>query len=330
MRRPVPAALFEPLVVFGLLIALSGVPSGSVRAAEWPDRPVKLVVPFPPGNAPDVIARILAERFTATWGQPVVVENVPGAAGNIGVERVSKAAPDGYTLVISGDAAIVVNRTLYCSIGYDSVRDLTPISQIGITANVLVVNPQVPANTVAELLALARARPGQLNLAHAGYGTSQHVGAELLRTMGGISFTQVPYREPYMSDLLANHVNMAFMNVVIALPQVQASKLRPLAVSGTERLPTLPNIPTMAEAGLPGFNAVAWFGLLAPARTPDPVIRKASAATVAALAEPAIRTRLEGLGVRIVGSTPEEFVALIHAEIPRMAKVIADSGIKVE
>lgn len=308
----------------------AGHASAQPGGAGWPSRAVKLVVPFPPGTAPDTLGRVLAEQFAADWGQPVVVENAPGAAGNIGTDRVAKSSPDGYTLLLAGDAAIVVNISLYKSLPYDPVRDLAPISQITITPNVLVVNPAVPANNMAELVALARAQPGKLNAASAGFGTSQHIGLEQLKSSAGVEIVHVPYRDPYLNDLLGNHVNMAYFNVVQALPQIRAGKLRALALGYPSRLDIAEGIPTTAEAGFPGVTAFAWFGMYAPAGTPDAVIRKAHAGAVAALARPTVRERLGGLGMQLVGSSPEELAAHIKAEIPRMAKIIKDSGARVE
>lgn len=296
----------------------------------WPTRSVRLIVPLPPGGAPDTLGRVLAERFSLAWGQPVVVENVPGVAGNIGVERAARSPADGYTLLLSGDAAIVVNVTLFKSLPYDPVRDLTPISLVSVTPNILVVNPAIPARTMVELAAYAGANPGKLNAASSGIGTSQHLGLEQFKSIAGIDIAHVPYRDPYMNDLLGNHVNMAYANIVIALPQIRAGKLVALAVGDQNRLSVAPDIPTTAEAGFPGMNAHPWFGVLAPAGVPAPIVRKVHASVTAALAEPAVREKLTGMGMRLIGSSPEAFGAFIKAEIPRMAEVIRQSGARVE
>lgn len=305
-------------------------PTGVAGQVAYPEKPVRLIVPLPVGGAPDAIARLLAERWSQAWGQQVVVENLPGAAGNIGVTRAAKSAPDGYTLVLSGDAAIVVNVGLYGNLGYDPVRDLMPITQVGITPNILVVNNDVPAKTLSELVALARTKPGHLSFASAGFGTSQHIGGELLNQMAGVNILHVPYKDPYINDLIGGHVQLAFNNIVTALPLVRAGKLRGLAVSSAERVTALPEVPTVAELGYPGFHAVAWFGLLAPAGTPDPIIRKVHAETAKALGEPAFRGKLTDRGIQVVGSTPEEFAALIKAEIPRIGALVKARGLKAD
>lgn len=295
--------------------------------ADYPERPVRLVVPFAPGTSVDSVARLLADAVAASWGQPIVVENMPGAAGNIAVGRVAKAAPDGYTLAFSGDAALVVNVSLFEQLGYDPLRDLVPITQIAITPNILVVNNNVPAQSVADLVARARAEPGGLSIASAGYGTSQHLAIEMLKRSAGIELMHVPYKGSYLPDLMAGHVKAAFANVVAALPLVRAGKLRALAVSAERRLPAIPELPTMAEAGAAGVVASAWFGVVAPAGTPAAVVQRVHAEFTRALARPDLRQQLIASGVDIVGSSPEDFAALLRAEIPRMAKVIEAAGL---
>lgn len=295
--------------------------------ADYPERPVRLVVPFAPGTSVDSVARRLADAVAASWGQPVVVENMPGAAGNIAVGRVAKAAPDGYTLAFSGDAALVVNVSLFEQLGYDPLRDLVPISQIVITPNILVVNNDVPARSVADLVALARAEAGPVSIASAGYGTSQHLAIEMFKRSSGVELMHIPYRGNYLPDLMGGHVKAAFANVVAALPLVRAGKLRALAVSAERRLPVAPELPTMAEAGVAGVVASAWYGLVAPAGTPPDVVKRIHAAFTQALAQPDVRQQLIASGVDIVGSSPEDFAVLLRAEIPRMAKVIEAAGL---
>jgi len=295
--------------------------------ADYPERPVRLVVPFAPGTSVDSVARLLAAAVAASWGQPVVVENMPGAAGNIAVGRVAKATPDGYTLAFSGDAALVVNVSLFEQLGYDPLRDLVPISQIAITPNILVVNNDVPSRSVADLVALARAEAGPLSVASAGYGTSQHLAIEMFKRSAGVELMHIPYRGSYLPDLMGGHVKAAFANVVAALPLVRSGKLRGLAVSAERRVAAAPELPTMAEAGVAGVVASAWYGLVAPAGTPPDVVQRIHAEFTRALALPDLRQQLSASGVDIVGSSPEDFAALLRAEIPRMAKVIEAAGL---
>jgi len=296
--------------------------------ADYPERPVRLVVPFAPGTSVDSVARRLADAVAASWGQPVVVENMPGAAGNIAVGRVAQAAPDGYTLAFSGDAALVVNVSLFEKLGYHPLRDLVPISQLVITPNILVISNDVPARSVAELVALSRDEPGGLHIASAGYGTSQHLAIEMFKRSSGVELMHFPYKDNYLPDLVnGSHVKAAFANVVAALPLVRAGKLRALAVSAERRLPVAPELPTMAEAGVAGVVASAWYGLVAPAGTPPDVVKRIHAAFTQALAQPDLRQQLIASGVDIVGSSSEDFAALLRAEIPRMAKVIEAAGL---
>ena len=288
------------------------------------------MAPFPPGSAPDQILRLVAEPLKGLWGQSVVIENVPGAAGSVGVTRVAKSAPDGYTFVMSGDAAIVVNVSLYKSLAYDPVKDLAPIVQIGRTPNILVVNNDVPAKSLAEFVAWAKANPGTVKFNSSGYGTSQHMGIEQLKRSAGIGIIHIPSKDQTAPEILGGHVHASFMNITIALPLAQAGKLRALGLSGAQRSSVASDIPTIAELGYPGFDAVAWFGLLAPAGTPDPIIRKVHADMVKVLAEPELRGKLVQRGFQLVESNPDSFAALIKSEIPRIAELIKASGIKLD
>jgi tripartite-type tricarboxylate transporter receptor subunit TctC len=311
-------------------LAAVGLARGAAAQADYPNKPVRLVVPFPPGNPADFAARLLGERWSAAWGQPVVIDNVPGAAGTIGVARVAKAAPDGYTLVMTGDAAAVVNITLMPNLGYDTRRDFAPISQIGSTPNLLVVRKDLPATDVASLIALARREPGKLTYASTGIGTSQHMGGEILCQMTGIDMVHVPYKESYVNDLIAGRVDMGFANTVISLQQARAGSIRALAVSSAHRIAVAPDVPTVAESGAPGFNVTPWFGLLAPAGTPAPIVAKLHAETVKVLRDPAMRTRFDERGFELFVTSPEEFAALLRSEIPRIAEVIRSRGIKAQ
>jgi tripartite-type tricarboxylate transporter receptor subunit TctC len=315
---------------FALLLVLLAAEMASAQSG-YPNRPVKILVGFTPGTAPDLVARMLADRFAEVWGTAFVVEDVPGAGSNIATERVAKAAADGYTLLMGGNSSLVINPSLYETLPFDPLRDFAPISQIFIAANVLAVPIEVPVKTVAELVALARAAPGKLSYGHAGVGTSQHLGAELFKYMAHLDIASVPYRgtTALMPDLLANRVSMSFANIVNVLPLAREGKLRALAITSIKRSPLAPDLPTMAESGFPGFEAVPWFGLVAPVGTPQGVLDKLHDETVKALATPAMRKKFDELGLEAVGNTPAEFTEVIRRETPEWAKVIKDAGIKL-
>jgi tripartite-type tricarboxylate transporter receptor subunit TctC len=291
---------------------------------------VRILVGFTPGTAPDVTARLLADKLTETWGKAVIVENITGAGGNIACDRVAKSPPDGYTLTMCGNGNLVMGPSLYDKLPFDPIKDFTPITQIFVAANILAVHPDVPAKNVTELVALARAQPDKLTYGHAGIGTSQHMAAELFKYMAKVSIQPVAYRgsTAVMPDLLAGRLSLSFSNVVNVLPLVREGKLRGFAVSSRKRSAVAPDLPTMAELGFPGFEAVPWFGLLAPAGTPPAIIDKVHRETARVLALPDVRKRLEELGLDVIGSSPAEFAALIAKEIPEWAKVIKEAGIK--
>ena len=313
-----------------LLVLLLAAPAASAQSA-YPNRPVKILVGFTPGTAPDLVARILADRFSEVWGTPFVVENVPGAGSNIATDRVAKAVADGYTLLMGGNSSLVINPSLYETLPFDPLRDFAPISQVFIAANVLAVPPELPVKTVADLVALARAQPGKLSYGHAGVGTSQHLGAELFKHMAHLDIAPVPYRgtTALMPDLVASRISMSFANIVNVMPLAREGKLRALAITSVKRSALAPDLPTMAESGFPGFEAVPWFGLLAPSGTPRDVLDKLHSETVNALAVPEIRKKFDELGLEPVGNTPAEFTGIIRKETPEWAKVIKDAGIKL-
>src|SRR5665647_2156405 len=267
--------------LFAALAVLVAAQTASAQSA-YPNRPVKILVGFTPGTAPDLAARILADRFAEVWGSAFVVENVPGAGSNIATDRVAKAAADGYTLLMGGNSSLVINPSLYETLPFDPLRDFAPISQVFIAANVLAVPVQLPVKTVAELVALAKAEPGKLSYGHAGVGTSQHLAAELFKYMAHVDIAAVPYRgtTAFMPDLLANRINMSFANIVNVVPLAREGKLRALAITSIKRSALAPALPIMAESGFPGFEAVPWFGLLAPAGTPQDVVNKLHGETV--------------------------------------------------
>jgi tripartite-type tricarboxylate transporter receptor subunit TctC len=319
--------------IYGLVAALSlWLGAADVLAqASYPEQPIKIIVGFPPGVAPDITSRLLGDKFTEAWGRPIVVENVTGASGNIAVERVAKAAPDGYTLLMGGNASLVINPSLIAKLPYDPVKDFAYITQVFIVPNILVVRNEVPATNIQELIGLAKAQPDYLIAGHAGIGTSQHLGGELFKVMAGVQIQQVPYRGStgVLPDLLAGHLNMFFGNITNVLPLIREGKLRAFGITSRKRSPQIPELPTMEELGFPGFDATAWFGLMAPAGTPPAIIDKLHGEAVRVLALPDVKAKLEGLGVQLVGNTPAEFAALIKSETPHWAKVIKDAGIKL-
>jgi len=297
----------------------------------YPERGIRIVVGFPAGGPPDIAARLLAERFAAAWGKPVVVENATGGGGNIAVERVVKAASDGYTLLMASNA-IAINPSLYKALPYNAMRDLVPISLAVEMPMILVVNNEVPAGTPKQLVELARAQPGKLVVGHAGVGTPAHLAGELFRSVTNVDVQPVSYRgiPALLPDLLAGRLSMAFPNISVVLQLIREGKLRALAVTSRRRAAATPDVPTMAEAGLPGVDADAWFGLMAPAGTPAAVVEKVHNESMRILAQADIRKRLDGLGMTVVGNTPAEFTVLISSDTARWARVIKNAGIKPE
>jgi tripartite-type tricarboxylate transporter receptor subunit TctC len=296
----------------------------------YPDRQVRMLVGFAAGGPADIAARIVADGLSEAWGKPVVVENVTGAAGNVSADRVAKAAPDGYTLVMAASSTIVTNVSLYDKLPFDPVKDLVPVSQVCFTPNILALNNDVPAKGVQELLALARARPGELTFGSAGVGTSQHLAGELFKTMAGVTLQHVPYRgiTQVMPDLLGGRLTMVFGNISAVLPLMREDKLRAMAITSIKRSAFVPNLPTLAEQGFPGFDATAWFGLMAPAGTPAPIVAKLHAETVKILARADVRDKFGVLGMEVIGNTPAQFADVIKAETPVWAKIIKQSGAK--
>lgn len=309
-------------------IAFMATPAPAQQA--WPTKDVRLIIPFPAASPADLMARAMSGPLKAIWGQSVIVENIPGAAGSVGIGRLTKATPDGYTIGISGDAALVVNVSLYKQLPYDPIKELVPILRIGTTPNVLIINNDVPAKTLQDFVALAKSKVGQTKFNSAGYGTSQHMGIEQLKKAAGIQVIHVPTKEIPAIEVMGGHVDANFSNITNALPLVRAGKVRALGVSGVERSPAAPDIPTIAEQGFPGFNAVAWFGFVAPAGTPDAIVRKIHADVSKVLAEPEIKKMLTDRGVQLVESTPASFAAFVKSEIPRIADLLKDSGIKID
>ncbi|HET9337661.1 MAG TPA: tripartite tricarboxylate transporter substrate binding protein [Casimicrobiaceae bacterium] len=306
-------------------------PSAFAQAA-YPSQPIRIVVPFPPGGATDIMARAAAQKLAEAWKAQVVVDNRPGAGGNIGSELVAKAAPDGYTLEMGTVGTHAINASLYAKMPYDHVKDFTPVVLVAAVPNVLVVHPSVPANSVQELIAYAKANPGKLNFASSGAGTSIHLSGELFKVMAGVQMTHVPYKgsAPAITDLLGGQVQLMFDNLPPSLPHIRAGKLRALAVTTSERAPALPDVPTVAESGLPGFEASSWFGLLAPAGTPREIVVKINGEIARWLVTPEAKEKMIAIGANAKGGTPEDFAKHIADETAKWAKVVKESGAKVD
>jgi tripartite-type tricarboxylate transporter receptor subunit TctC len=298
---------------------------------NYPNRTVRILVGFTPGTAPDLAARIFADRFAEIWGAPFVVENIAGAGSNIATAQVAKASPDGYTLLMGGNSALVINPSLYDTLPFDPVKDFEPITQVFIAANVLAVPAELPIRSVADIVAMAKENPGKLSYGHAGVGTSQHLAGELFKHMAHIDIAGVPYRgtTALMPDLLAGRITMSFANISNVVPLARQGKLRALAITSIKRSPLVPELPTMAETGYPGFEAVPWFGLVAPAGTPKEVLDKLHDEAVKTLAMPEVRKKFDELGIEPVGNSRAEFAAVIRREIPEWARVIKDANIKL-
>jgi tripartite-type tricarboxylate transporter receptor subunit TctC len=309
------------------LVALVGA-TAVAFAADYPARPVTLVVGFPPGGASDIVARIITDKLGTLLGQPFIVDNRPGAGGNVAAEFMAHAAPDGYTLLLGNNAILATNASLYSKVNFDAVKDFAPITLIGTQANVLVVNLDVPAHSLAELIALAKANPGKLNFASSGYGLAAHLAGELFKTEAHIDIVHVPYKGsvPALQDVIAGEDQMMFATTSGVMGFIKSGQVRPLAVTALKRTAVLPDIPTVDELGIRGFDATTWHGLVAPAGTPQEIIDKLNRATIEALKNPGVQQKLGALGVDIVGDSPAQFAAYIKAEIPKWAAVIKASG----
>jgi tripartite-type tricarboxylate transporter receptor subunit TctC len=301
-------------------------------AQNYPERVVRIVNPYPPGGSVDVMARILAQKLSDNLGQQFIVENRSGGGGNTGSDFVAKAEPDGYTLLFTAPGPLTVNQTLYSKLAFDPTTDFAPIALFATAPIVLIVNPAVPANDVRELIALAKKEPGKINFASAGNGTTNHLSGELFKSMAQIDIVHVPYRGagPAMNDLVGGHVQMFFDLMPVVLPQVAAGKVRALANAGIRRPAALPNVPTVAEQGLPGFDASSWYGLVAPAKTPEPVLAKLREEVAKALKAPDMVARIQELGSEPGTVSGKDFGAFLAAETRKWAEVIRASGAKAD
>ena len=301
------------------------------QAQDWPTKPVRIIVPFPAGGSADLMPRIVAEKLSERWGQPVIVENRPGAAGNIGADAVFRAEPDGYTLLSAPPPPLVINKLLYKNLSFDAEK-FVPITVIGAIPNVLLVHPKTKVNTVQEFIALAKANPGKLNYASQGNGTTSHLTAELFKSMAGdLKITHIPYKgtAPALADLLGGQVEMMCDNLGVSLPHVRSGKLKALGVASAKRFPGLPDVPALAES-LPGFEAVAWFGIVAPPGTPAAIARKISDGVAQALKQPDVLKRLSDLSAEPMGLTPDETAEYMKRETERWGAVIRTAGVRLD
>jgi len=306
--------------------------SAAAHAQVYPAKPIRMIVAYPPGGGTDIVGRMLAQKLSESLGQSVVVENRGGASGNIGTELAARAAPDGYTILMGNVAPNAINVSLFKDLPFDPVADFAPVSLVASTPNILVVHPSTPARTVKEVIALAKAKPGTLNFASAGAGSSSHLAGELFRILARADIVHVPYRGagPAMVDVLSGQVQLYFATMPAAMPHVKAGKLAAVAVTSARRSQALPDLPTIAESGVPGYEASTWYGVLAPARTPSAVVARLHGDIVKILADAALHARLADQGFDPVGSSPEEFGAYIKTEILKWGKVIRDAGIRPE
>lgn len=320
----------KKIVFARLLLATVLALALSVHAQDYPGNPIKIVVPSAPGATTDALARIIADQFQRKWGQPVIVDNRAGAAGNIGAEYAIRANPDGYTLLFSYPAPLVVNKNLYANLSHDPDA-FVPVSLVGTAPLVLAVHPKLASNSVQELIALAKTNPNRLNYASQGRGTTGHLAAELFKSMAGVNIVHVPYKSsaPAQTDLLSGQVEMMLVELSSVLQHISAGRLRALAVGSEKRNPFLPDVPAMSEV-LPGFVALTWFGMVAPPRTPSAIVNRLSTAVVEAIQQPDVAKRLHGLTLNAIGSTPEEMALFMRQERERWGSVIRFAKVKME
>ena len=320
--------MLKALLVAGALLA------GSLPASAqpYPNRPLRIVVPFPPGGGTDIGTRIVAQKLQEAWGQAVIVENKPGAAGIVGTELTAKSAPDGYTFMMGNIGTHAINVSLYKKLAYDPVRDFAPVSMVADLPLLLLVHPSVPANSVKELIALAKSQPGKLNFSSSGAGGSMHVAAELFKSMTGVDMVHIPYKggAPAVADLLSGQVALSFSTVLETIQHVKAGKVRALAVTNDHRSIALPDLPTIAEAGLPGYQSISWLALFAPAGTPKEIVNKVSAESVRILKLPDMQEKLAALGATVSAAGPAEFSAFLQAEIRKWDGVARRANIRLE
>jgi len=309
---------------------LSG--AASAQTVRFPEKPVRFIVGFTPGGPSDILARALGQKLAEGWLQQVVVENRPGAGGNIAAEAAAKSAPDGYTWLLGNNSVLATNQSLYRKLAYDPVKDFAPVVLVAVQPNILVVNPGVPANSVSELIALAKSKPGALNYASSGSGAAAHLAGELFKAMTGVDMVHVPYKgaQPALTDVIAGQAQLMFATSASVIPYIKAGRLRALAVTTARRSASVPELPTLSEAGVPGFEAITWHGVVVPAATPAPLVEQLNADIVKVLRMKDVRERFESLGAEVAAGTPRDFADYIAREIPKWAKVVKDSGARAE
>ena len=318
-------------VTAGVVLISAG--ASAVHAADaYPSKPIKMIVAFNAGGATDIIARIVSQKLSDSLGQSVVVDNRPGATGIVGTEMVAKSPPDGYTMLMVTAGTHAINASLFKNLPYDPVKDFVHINWTAVAPNVLIVNNSVPATNVQELIRLAKEKPGQLTFGSAGSGSTLHLSGEEFKYMAGINITHVPYKggAPAMTDLLGGRLTMMFDSISQAVPHIKAGKVRALGVTSAKRVPALPDVPTIAEAGVAGYNSNAWFGVVAAANTPKDIVAKLNAEINKALTDPEVKEKLISLGTEPVGGTPDQFTAHVKAEVVKWAKIVEVSGAKVD
>jgi len=323
---------FWKMSIWAALLAAAGLHAGAqAQAQTFPSRPVRIVVPFAPGGATDALARAMAQKMSESWGQPVVVENKPGAAGNIGTEFVARAPADGYTMLMAINSH-AINASLYSKLGYDPIKDFQPVSLFAIAPNVLAAHPSLPANTVQELIKLAQARPGEISYGSAGSGSGSHLAGALFANLAGVQMTHVPYKgvTPAVTDLIGGQISLSFSVYSVVDPHIKAGKLKAIAVTSAKRSPYAPTLPTVAESGLKGFDVVSWFGLLVPATTPKEVVAKIHDEVARIAKLPDVKEKFASQGIDLVGNTPTEFADFIKQDWAVWDKVIKSTGIKME
>ena len=319
--------IFKP-VMFGLSLLLAPL---AARAQDYPNRQIRLIVPFPAGGPNDIIARLVGQRMSELFKQTIIIDNRSGQAGVLGTDVVAKAAPDGYTIGIVSASSLVINPTME-KIAYDPKKDLAPVTLVTTVPEMLVVASNVPANNMAELVALAKAQPGKLNFASAGVGGLPHLAGELFKLTAKIDIVHVPYRgaAPAINDLLGQQVQMVFLDLPVILPQIQAGRLKPIALGARQRAPTAPDVPTTAEVGMPDLLIENWYGMIAPAGTPEKIIAEINRVANEAMNDPSVKQKLADQGLTVAGDTPAQFRAFIDSETTKWAKVMKDAGVKIE
>lgn len=315
-------------IAAGSALGLLALAPLSAHAQAYPTKPITIIVPFSAGGATDILARVVGQYMAKDLGQPVIVDNRAGAGGNIGTQAVARATPDGYTILMGTVGTHAINQSLYGKLPFDPIKDFAPLTRVALVPNLLVANPAQPFKTVKEMLAYAKANPGKVTFGSSGSGSSIHLSGELFKHMAGVDIQHVAYRgsAPAVNDLLGNHIAVMFDNMPSAIGHVKSGKLRPLAVTTPKRSPALPDVPTIAEAGVPGYEATSWFGLLAPAKTPAPIVAKLNASILKALADPDVKKKLMEQGAEPHPETPEQFAEFIGTETAKWGKIVKQSG----